>query len=383
MPSKPPGTSLPQMPENAPQVLAPPYKAGDGVPWFRTPSDINPDLNFSTLAGRIVVLSFLGSLTQEPVNKIALELLAQKDYFDGRQASLALVTIDLRDAQSTATLNLPGTRLLFDFDRRISHIFGLVPDDNSTSYAPVTFILDERLRVIETVPVMNPEQHVRDVMEVFHRIPKKPALLSPYTQAPVLMIPNVFEDFFCEELIEGFTKFGGEESGFILEQNGKTVVQVDHQHKHRKDWLIDDDRVIRRIRQRMQRRLVPEILKAFQFSVTRMERYLVACYDGKSGGHFSAHRDNATKGDAHRRFSVTINLNIGGYDGGDLVFPEFGMTGYQPPTGGACVFSSSLLHETRPVTGGTRYCFVPFVYDDAAAKTREANVKYVNISGAA
>lgn len=383
MPFKPPGVSLPHMPENAPEVLSPPYRIGDAVPWFRAPSDINHDLNFSTLAGRVVVLSFLGSMTQEPVNKIALEFMQQGNYFDGQRAAMALVTIDIRDAQSTATVNLSGIRLFFDFDRRISRIFGLVPDDNSTSYAPVTFILDERLRVIETLPVLNPQTHVQEVMEVFHRIPKKPALLSQQTQAPVLMIPNVFEDFFCEELIEGFRQLGGAESGFIAEHNGKTVVQVDHQHKRRKDWLIDDDRVIRRIRQRMQRRLVPEIKKVFQFDVTRMERYLVACYDGKSGGHFAAHRDNATRGDAHRRFSVTINLNAGQYDGGDLVFPEFGVTGYQPPTGGACVFSSSLLHETRPVTNGTRYCFVPFVYDDAAAKVREDNAQYVKVSGAA
>jgi predicted 2-oxoglutarate/Fe(II)-dependent dioxygenase YbiX len=159
-------------------------------------------------------------------------------------------------------------------------------------------------------------------------------------------------------------------------------VQVDHQHKHRKDWLVDDDRVIRRIRQRMLRRVVPEIQKVYQFRVSRMERYLVACYDAKIGGHFSAHRDNATKGDAHRRFSVTINLNVGEYEGGDLIFPEYGMTGYQPPTGGACVFSSSLLHETRPLTSGIRYSFVPFVYDDEAAKVREAYAKFV-VSGAA
>jgi peroxiredoxin len=377
------GVSLPQMPENAPQVLASPYKMGDGVPWFRTPSDINPDLNFSTLAGRLVVLSFLGSLTQEPVNKIALDFLTQKESFDGQRAALALVTIDLRDAQSTATLNMPGTRLFFDFDRRISSIFGLMPDDNSTSYAPVTFILDERLRVITVLPVIDPQTHVREVMEFFNRIPRTPATLTQYTQAPVLMIPNVFETYFCEELIKEFQAHGGAESAFMKDENGKTVLAIDHHHKQRSDWLIDDDKVIRRIRQRMQRRVVPEILKAYQFHVTRMERYLVACYDAKAGGHFSAHRDNATKGDAHRRFSVTINLNTGGYEGGELIFPEFGMTAYQPPTGGACVFSSSLLHETRPVTKGARYSFVPFLYDDAGAKIREQNIKFVSISGAA
>ena len=37
------------------------------------------------------------------------------------------------------------------------------------------------------------------------------------------------------------------------------------------------------------------------------------------------------------------------------------------------VFSCSLLHEATPVTKGTRYAVLPFLYDDAAAKIWEAN----------
>jgi predicted 2-oxoglutarate/Fe(II)-dependent dioxygenase YbiX len=36
------------------------------------------------------------------------------------------------------------------------------------------------------------------------------------------------------------------------------------------------------------------------------------------------------------------------------------------------VFSCSLLHEATPVTRGTRYATLPFLYDDAAAAVREA-----------
>jgi predicted 2-oxoglutarate/Fe(II)-dependent dioxygenase YbiX len=104
-----------------------------------------------------------------------------------------------------------------------------------------------------------------------------------------------------------------------------------------------------------------------------MERYIVACYDAEQGGHFRPHRDNTTKGTAHRRFAVTINLNAGDYGGGDLRFPEYGPATYRAPTGGAVVFSCSLLHEATPVTSGTRYAFLPFLYDEAAAELREAN----------
>ena len=37
------------------------------------------------------------------------------------------------------------------------------------------------------------------------------------------------------------------------------------------------------------------------------------------------------------------------------------------------VFSCSLLHQAMPVTRGRRYAFLPFLYDEAAARVREAN----------
>jgi predicted 2-oxoglutarate/Fe(II)-dependent dioxygenase YbiX len=122
------------------------------------------------------------------------------------------------------------------------------------------------------------------------------------------------------------------------------------------------------------------IERAFMWRPTRMERYLIACYDSASGGFFKPHRDNSTHGTAHRRFAVTINLNAGEYEGGDLRFPEFGTQTYRAPTGGAVVFSCALLHEATPVTRGERYAFLPFLYDDAAAKVREANNKYLDES---
>jgi hypothetical protein len=37
----------------------------------------------------------------------------------------------------------------------------------------------------------------------------------------------------------------------------------------------------------------------------------------------------------------------------------------------------SLLHEVLPVTRGQRYCVLPFLYDEAAARVREANLEHV------
>jgi predicted 2-oxoglutarate/Fe(II)-dependent dioxygenase YbiX len=189
----------------------------------------------------------------------------------------------------------------------------------------------------------------------------------------VLLLPRVFEPELCQHLVALYKAQGGEDSGYMVERDGKTVGVVDYGHKRRFDCLIEAPDLQATIRARIARRLAPEIRKAFQFEVTRIERYMIACYEAATGGHFAAHRDNTTPGTAHRRFAVTINLNDD-FEGGDLWFPEFGTRRYRPPAGGAVVFSCSLLHEATPVTQGTRYAVLPFLYDDAAARIREANL---------
>ena len=80
---------------------------------------------------------------------------------------------------------------------------------------------------------------------------------------------------------------------------------------------------------------------------------------------------------AHRRFAVSVNLNTGEFEGGNLCFPEFGRATYCPPVGGAIVFSCSLLHEATPVTSGQRFVFLPFLYDEEAAKIRQENLRFL------
>ena len=157
-----------------------------------------------------------------------------------------------------------------------------------------------------------------------------------------------------------------------LRAGGKTVGVLDNM-KRRRDVLIAEEALRREAMQRLERSLLPMIGRAFQFKATRIERYLVACYDSHEGGYFQPHRDNEAKATAHRRFAVSINLNAEEFEGGELRFPEYGQRSWRAPTGGAVVFSCSLLHQALPVTAGRRYAFLPFLYDDAAARIREAN----------
>ena len=41
------------------------------------------------------------------------------------------------------------------------------------------------------------------------------------------------------------------------------------------------------------------------------------------------------------------------------------------------VFSCSLLHAVAKVTRGRRFAFLQFLYDDEAARLREANIKFL------
>ncbi len=73
---------------------------------------------------------------------------------------------------------------------------------------------------------------------------------------------------------------------------------------------------------------------------------------------------------AFRQFAVSLNLNTGEYEGGDLEFPEFDNDLYSPPAGGAVVFSASLLHAAKPVTRGKRYVLLTFLHDAQAEAHR-------------
>ena len=190
--------------------------------------------------------------------------------------------------------------------------------------------------------------------------------------APALIVPRILDFQLCDFLIQFYEKLGGKDSGFLLDNAGQTATLVDYRIKRRNDLNVLLPEVREAIRSQIVRRLVPAIEQFFQFSATRMDRYIVACYDSAVGGHFYRHRDNVNVGAQHRRFAVTINLNHD-YDGCDLTFPEFGSRTYRAPHGGAIVFSCGALHQVTPVTRGRRYAFLAFLYGEADAALREKN----------
>jgi predicted 2-oxoglutarate/Fe(II)-dependent dioxygenase YbiX/peroxiredoxin len=350
---------------------------GDQAPWFQAPAlDANPNFHFEAVAGRVVLLMLGGSMAWPACAAALQTIMAHRRLFDDEGACFFGVSTDPEDAaQQRIAQQLPGIRWFVDHDHRISKLYGSSVDEGSRrKYTPVLLLLDHRLRVAGRFGIEQAQEAVAAAVRLV-------ALGCETETAPVLVIPRVFEPDVCRHLIGLYDQAGGTESGFMREQDGMTVGVMDHSFKRRADYHIEDLALQNALKARLAKRILPEVERAFQYTVTRIERWLVACYDGdKAGGYFRAHRDNTTRGTAHRRFACTINLNAEDFEGGELRFPEYGGRRYRAPTGGAVIFSCSLLHEALPVTRGRRYAFLPFFYDDSAAKIREENQKYCMVA---
>ena len=347
---------------------------GQPAPWFHAKAlGGNDRYAFSSAAGRWMLMLFMGSGADEAPQEALRLLRAHRDMFDDDRACFFGVTVDPSDVdRGRIAQEMPGIRWFLDYDRAISTSYGAARvEAERVTYAPHWLLLDPMMRVRSRATLVDGPAIFADLRERLNRAVES----SP---APVLIIPEVLPPETCRRLVGLYELHGGTDSGFMREESGITVHQIDYEHKRRADYTIDDELLVSELKARLSVGLKPMIQRAFQFDATRIERWIVACYDARDAGHFRPHRDNTTKGTAHRRFACTVNLNADDYEGGDLRFPEFGAQTYRAPTGGAVVFSCSLLHEALPVTHGKRYAFLPFLYDDAAARVRERNLQYLS-----
>jgi predicted 2-oxoglutarate/Fe(II)-dependent dioxygenase YbiX/peroxiredoxin len=183
--------------------------------------------------------------------------------------------------------------------------------------------------------------------------------------APVLIVPAVLEPELCDSLIRRWETEGHEEGTVSSVIDGVESHRLYDRMKRRRDHQINDQDLLRHLVELVGRRVAPELEKAFGFRGFRFDRFIVTCYAAERGDHFARHRDNMSPSTANRRFALTLNLNDG-YEGGELMFPEYGPHRYRPERGGAILFSCSLLHEALPVTRGERYTLLSFLRDPAA-----------------
>jgi peroxiredoxin len=339
---------------------------GDPVPWFAARSLTGAAFDLQVTAGRWIVLCFLGSSKEPRCRTELAELLADTHLFDEDRLVFCGVLTDPPDDRAPY-IGFSNSAVCFvtDHDRAITRAYGALE-------MPRTVILDPMMRAIANIPWDYPDGHAGTVRNVLHSLPGVDDSAGVPMTAPVLTVPRVLDFPLCDFLIQFYDKMGGEDSGFLKDVGGKTLTAVDHRLKCRGDLTVALPHVREAIRDQIVRRLIPAVDSYLQFRATRMDRYIVACYDSAVGGHFFRHRDNVNAGAQHRRFAVSINLNKD-FDGCDLVFPEFGRKTYRPPVGGALVFSCGALHQVTPITRGRRYAFLAFLYGETDAARREAN----------
>jgi peroxiredoxin/predicted 2-oxoglutarate/Fe(II)-dependent dioxygenase YbiX len=361
-------------------MIKPRLQPGDPAPWIVSGTLSRDEFHLDTIAGLPVALCFYGSATDPYARRVLDDVRARTDRFDDHHAAFFGVSVDPEEAARGLIADRePGVRFFKDYNLTVSRGYRVTPPASSAaaagkgpSYIGQTVVLDERLRVFEVIPFDgDPADHAPAVVAALDRLEE--ALPAAESWAPVLRIPRVFEPEFCQRLIDFHQETGGSVSGFMQQRDGKTFGVIDGRFKRRFDRELAWEGELRlECKRRIEARIAPELARSFQFKATRIERYLIACYDAADGGRFRAHRDNTTGGTAHRQFACSINLN-GDFEGGDLRFPEFGPRTYRPEVGGAVIFSCSLLHEATRVTAGRRFAFLPFLYGDEAAEIRRRN----------
>lgn len=349
-----------------------PLTAATPAPLFTAPAAHNPTFAFSSLGGRYLILAFLPEPGPERDAALAVVEARSKMFSDEAVAIFGV----LPDAGSFARArNSFPWYWLSDAEGELRRLYALVDADGR--FEPSWVVIDPSLRVMGTAPL----ERGASVLDTVAGFGDPDRHAGVELHAPVLIVPRVFEPELCRRLIAYYEQSGGVPSGVMRERDGKTFPVLDD-FKKRRDATIADEELCALTRVRINQRLAPEIAKSFQFEATRIERYIVARYDAEDGGYFRPHRDNTTPGTAHRRFAVSINLNAEDFEGGDLRFPEFGRRTYRPPTGGAVVFSCSLLHEATPVRRGVRYAFLPFLFGEPDEALRQANLHTLATDGA-
>ncbi len=340
---------------------------GEPAPFFTAPTDGVPNYSIQVAAGRWMVLMVFGSLGNPACAEALERVIQRRALFDDRDALFFGVTIDPADRLERGLCNSePGIRFFWDLDRTVCHTLGVI---DATHLRPTIFLIDRQFRIAAAGPI----ESVDEVLDRLVAARQAEAGEHATDVPPILLVPRIFEPEFCRTLLDYFAGQTAEESGFAIDVDGRTVTHVAAHIKRREDVGIEDEALLDAVMQRLERRLLPLITRAFGWRPTEIERFLICRYRAGNQGFFSAHRDNVTAGTAHRKFAVSINLNAEDHQGGDLRFPEFSRRTFRPPTGGAAVFGCGLLHEVTPVTAGERFTFVPFLYDEEGARVRAAN----------
>jgi predicted 2-oxoglutarate/Fe(II)-dependent dioxygenase YbiX len=348
-----------------PAPIAPGLAAGDRAPFFYGMGPAQAFRSSEDQFGRPAVMVLAGKLEPAAAMPLINALSARADAFAGLDADVLVLV----SAANLAWLRVKRPSPMPDMIHcPTSEAFEQAGVD---AYGSVMLVVDRGQRIVARLETALPEDAVDAALAALAALPSDaPMTLS--CPAPVLLVSNLFDRALCARLIETFDN-GPQTTGAMasVDLEGRTVNRIDEAKKHRRDVELDPAGALHaHVLDLLDRRLLPEIRRAFHVEIAHIDRVLIARYD-ETGGYFRRHRDNTAPHVAYRQFALSVNLNAEAYDGGELMFPEYSSHRYSPPSGGGVVFSGSLLHEALPIRRGQRYVLLTFLHDDAAEARRQ------------
>ncbi len=221
-------------------------------------------------------------------------------------------------------------------------------------------VADANRRIVRMWRNAGDTQIGHEALQAVHALPRETPREIRY-HAPVLIVPGVLDRDYCMRLIDLHSTGNSQPTGVTRGDRRHRTTVIDTTSKIRRDHFVVDPSVDGEIKALLTKRVLPELMKAFDFRPKRGERFKLTCYDSSEGGFFDCHRDTVDSSGG-RRFALSLNLNTGAFEGGCLRFPEYGPDLYRPDTGAALVFSCQLAHEVTPVTSGRRYALLTFFH---------------------
>ena len=329
-------------------------ETGDPIsPFVQKASTSSGALSFDMMGGRRILLFFFSSSTDPAVKDVLQKLSRYADVLNRKHCLFLGVTLDPADTEILKSRSdLRSVCFIYDADRTCHRTFGIAENT-----PPAWIELDPMMHIVKT------RLHQPGLEQILLPELLQKAMSPQQTMpVPVLMLEHILEPEFCNNLILYHLTHNPQPSPILTsDASGNPIRTVAPDFKRRLDTPLRDRQIVTDLQNRIIRRVVPQIFRAFRFKATQMDRMLVSSYDATDSGFFDAHRDNTVPSSAHRQFAVSLTLNDG-YTGGELTFPEFGPQTFKAPAGGAIVFSCALLHAVQPVTSGRRYACLPFVY---------------------
>ena len=201
----------------------------------------------------------------------------------------------------------------------------------AASEKPIACLLDENLRILGWRGLADPAGAAAEAAGLVAAACGEREGELVESPAPVLVVPRVLDPAWCDELISEWRE-GAAPTGVEASLGGRRVDVAAGDRKRRRDRVVGDPGLMKRLTAHVGRRVIPELHKAFAYRASRFEGFKIVRYGAEEGGFFHAHRDNLSPATAHRRFGLTVNLNRG-FEGGSCAFPSTAPTCTARPPG--------------------------------------------------